>query len=911
MIPEFDNLYLDMNGIIHNCSHPNDDDFSFRISQEQIFADIFAYIDKLFNIIRPKKVFFLAVDGVAPRAKMNQQRARRFMSARTAEEQLQAHIRKGEELPKEKRFDSNCITPESPKMGVPKFYRWISERYPCLSEVISDTEIPEFDNLYLDMNGIIHNCSHPNDDDFSFRISQEQIFADIFAYIDCPGEGEHKIMDFIRHERTADGYDPNTRHCMYGLDADLLMLGMCSHEPHFSLLREEVKFNRPPSKKSTTTSHRVNPSQINFHLLHLSLLREYLAWEFHPLRTTLPFPFDVERIIDDWVLMGFLVGNDFIPHLPHVHIHDDALPLLYQTYIQVLPTLEGYINESGILNLQRFEVFLKAFAANDRRCFLQTLEDESWLRSKTGRDPHGVFEKEKSFEEMELSDTELSEDTGESADVSPDDEAAFVSSDEEESEGNDANEKLPDGGVESAAELLSRLNAEPDNDEEEDELCDPIMAAELREMDDKVFENDVENCWTKTVSNSFRRHKRLYYREKMKYANITKSELREQAEGYVRAIQWNLHYYYKGCVSWNWFYPHHYSPYISDVVDFSNMDMSFELGEPFKPFEQLLAVLPAASAECLPKPFRDLMCNKESPIADFYPTDFKTDLNGKKNDWEAVVLIPFIEEARLLDAVKSKMPLLTPEENARNSVGDVLLYKFDAKIPQVKSKLPVDAFHLDPEQVIWGLLQDVKLDVYFPGFPTMKHLPHSAELKEVNVKVFQQESKRSSMVLTINKRPEFEKDALELAKEYIGKEVCIDWPILKMGLVDSFWAGGNKYSRDEAGEVTAIALDEEEKEVMKSMLYVQKDRLLTRYAIDVKTADVIVFVRHFAGLSYAVENGVLHPHKQWAGSHAVVPVLLPLLVTNVSVDSGVGLRDIPVVEAYPKHSKVVAIYFIC
>ncbi|KHJ78398.1 hypothetical protein OESDEN_21981, partial [Oesophagostomum dentatum] len=263
---------------------------------------------------------------------------------------------------------------------------------------------------------------------------------------------------------------------------------------------------------------------------------------------------------------------------------------------------------------------------------------------------------------MELSDTESDEDTGESADVSPDDEAAFVSSDEEESEGNDANEKLPDGGVESAAELLSRLNAEPDNDEEEDELCDPIMAAELREMDDKVFENDVENCWTKTVSNSFRRHKRLYYREKMKYANITKSELREQAEGYVRAIQWNLHYYYKGCVSWNWFYPHHYSPYISDVVDFSNMDMTFELGEPFKPFEQLLAVLPAASAECLPKPFRDLMCNKESPIADFYPTDFKTDLNGKKNDWEAVVLIPFIEEARLLDAVKSKMPLLTPEE---------------------------------------------------------------------------------------------------------------------------------------------------------------------------------------------------------------------------------------------------------
>ena len=41
-------------------------------------------------------------------------------------------------------------------MGIPKFYRWISERYPCLSETVKEHEIPEFDGLYLDMNGIIH-----------------------------------------------------------------------------------------------------------------------------------------------------------------------------------------------------------------------------------------------------------------------------------------------------------------------------------------------------------------------------------------------------------------------------------------------------------------------------------------------------------------------------------------------------------------------------------------------------------------------------------------------------------------------------------------------------------------------------------------------------------------------------------
>ena len=102
-------------------------------------------------------------------------------------------------------------------------------------------------------------------------------------------------MLFIRNMKMQRAYEPNLRHCLYGLDADLIFLALVSHEPHFFLLREEVVFGaagqgrrRRRRRRGEAAPQGVLKNMDEFQLLHISLLRDCLHLEFSPLAVRLP-----------------------------------------------------------------------------------------------------------------------------------------------------------------------------------------------------------------------------------------------------------------------------------------------------------------------------------------------------------------------------------------------------------------------------------------------------------------------------------------------------------------------------------------------------------------------------------------------------------------------------------------------
>ena len=132
-------------------------------------------------------------------------------------------------------------------------------------------------------------------------------------------------------------------------------------------------------------------------------MREYLDLEFHEIETILPFDYHLERIIDDFILLAVFIGNDFLPHLPDVHIHENGLERLFEIYKEVLPSLgalncdlwvyrfflnrcpDGYLNENGTINTMRLQVLLDRMQEWEQEIFQREYSDINWIKGKQSK----------------------------------------------------------------------------------------------------------------------------------------------------------------------------------------------------------------------------------------------------------------------------------------------------------------------------------------------------------------------------------------------------------------------------------------------------------------------------------------------------------------------------------------------
>jgi len=688
---EFDNLYLDMNGIIHPCSHP--EDRPAPKNEEEMFMLIFEYIDRLFAIVRPRKCLYMAIDGVAPRAKMNQQRSRRFRSSQEATEKHEEILSVRNELegkgiplppmkPKEEHFDSNCITPGTPFMA----RLATALRYYVHLRITND---PAWQNIVV-----------------------------ILSDASVPGEGEHKIMDFIRRQRASPTHDPNTVHCLCGADADLIMLGLATHEVNFNILREEFVPNRPrPCELCFQYGHElkecqgllstneanedladVSSKQTNFIFIRLPVLREYLERDlFMP---NLPFKYDFERAIDDWVFMCFFVGNDFLPHLPSLEIREGAIDRLIKLYKNVVYQTKGWLTDNGSVNTKRVEMIMEELGKVEDEIFRTRQEREERFKANQKRRkqqenrtskpaflpqsssfiaPHTPQENRSSY----VSGADARNQMADQRRVGMQTEQAQnILSQLFTPAGTGAGKKRSFPGVgedEPKSKLFKAGNVSQDSSSWREvsrdakslnTTFDSTLNSTLNteDIDDDSSPEDNIRLWEDGW-------KDRYYKQKFGISETDITFRRKVAHAYTEGLCWVLKYYYQGCVSWDWYFPYHYAPFASDFDDISKFKPDWSKPtKPFYPLEQLMGVFPAASKLHIPAGWRNLMTSPDSPIFKFYPTEFKIDLNGKKFAWQGVALLPFVDEKLLIKTLNSSYNTLTADEKARNVIGYDFLF---------------------------------------------------------------------------------------------------------------------------------------------------------------------------------------------------------------------------------------------
>jgi 5'-3' exoribonuclease 1 len=278
---KINNLYLDSNSIIYDCLRRiklNNQTFSNY--ESKLISEVCLTIDSYVKIVKPNKTLIIAFDGVAPFAKMSQQKNRRYKSS------LDATINKHLRIYRDIEWDKTAITPGTKfmkKLGlkISSYYKTKPKKLGVKNIIISDSSVV--------------------------------------------GEGEHKIFDYIRRQKEK---HKNETTFIYGLDADLIML--CLNHLHIS---EKIYLYRETPEFIKSVDRNLEPNES--YVLDIPELGKILSLTLSNTNTFSSSSNSVSHSIDrlhDYIFICFFLGNDFMPHFPAVNIRTKGIEIMINAY---------------------------------------------------------------------------------------------------------------------------------------------------------------------------------------------------------------------------------------------------------------------------------------------------------------------------------------------------------------------------------------------------------------------------------------------------------------------------------------------------------------------------------------------------------------------------------------------------
>ncbi|KAJ6247265.1 5'-3' exoribonuclease [Anaeramoeba flamelloides] len=383
--PEFDNFYIDATGFIHQFFIPEKfkGDFKYHPNDQTIFNDVCNLIDTLVKLVNPKKVLFIAFDGVSPRFKINESRNRRYLTGLELQEMLDNDTQQ-----------NRNITP------------WNSTKITLGSKFSS-----KFDNKIREF--------------IQSKMEKEWKHLKVIysSHLD-PGEGEHKIIEYMKNYKNSDNYDANSTHCLFGNDADLIILSLVTNLPKIAVLRWKIDFRWFPNK-SKNVAQEIEDLSEKFEFVFINTLREYIEYDLiSDLNKNKNGKkkngnnekkeeeegenlidndnYDIERLIDDWVLLTFFFGNDFLPALPFLQIKEGSFDRLLKVYKSFYPK-NGYIINKNIINWNKYEKFIKLYREIETK--------EHWLRQLYPNNDRYGKKKSRRSKKNKISEKYVSENT--------------------------------------------------------------------------------------------------------------------------------------------------------------------------------------------------------------------------------------------------------------------------------------------------------------------------------------------------------------------------------------------------------------------------------------------------------------------------------------------------------------------